>query len=63
MIRAAQVVAASKQLGRSPAETRELLRPHGDSIEKEMSHIGNKTVTGFDIYVDKLLSDWTSRMS
>ena len=63
MIRAAQVVAVSAQLGRSHAETREVLRPHGRRIENEMSHIGNKTVTGFDMYVDKLLSDWRSRMS
>lgn len=63
MIRAAQVVAVSAQLGRNHAEIREFLKPHGDSIEKEMSHIGNHTVTTFDMFVDKLLSDWASRMS
>jgi hypothetical protein len=63
MIRAAQVVAVSAQLGRSHAETRELLRPHGDSIEREMGHISNHTVTSFDMYVDKLISDWASRMA
>jgi hypothetical protein len=34
------------------------LRPYGDAIEKEMQHIGNGSVTGFDMYVDKLQSDW-----
>jgi hypothetical protein len=63
MIRGAQVVAVSAQLGRSHAETRQLLKPYGESIEKEMHHISNRTVTGFDMYVDKLLSDWASRMS
>ena len=53
----------SAQLGYSKDETKELLRPHGDSIEKEMHHISNHTVTGFDMYVDRLLSDWTSRVS
>jgi hypothetical protein len=62
MIRAAQVVAVSAQLGRSQAETRELLRPHADLIETGMRH-ARDTVTGFDMYVDKLLSDWVSRMS
>jgi hypothetical protein len=63
MIRAAQVVAVSSQLGYSKDETKELLKPHSESIEKEMHHISNHTVTGFDMYVDKLLSDWRSRMS
>ena len=63
MIRAAQVVAVSAQLGHSHAKTRELLRPHGNSIEKEISRSGNHTVTTFDMYVDKLQSDWASRMS
>jgi hypothetical protein len=63
MIRAAQVVAVSAQLGYSKDETNELLRPHGDSIEKEMHHIASATVTSFDMYVDKLLSDWATRMS
>jgi hypothetical protein len=63
MIRAAQVVAVSTQLGCSKAETKEFLRPHADLIEGEMRHIANDMVTGFDMYVDKLLSDWASRMS
>jgi hypothetical protein len=62
MIRAAQVVAVSAQLGRSHAETKDLLRPHADLIEKGMRH-ARDTVAGFDMYVDKLISDWASRMS
>ncbi len=61
MIRAAQVVAVSAQLGHSHAETKELLRPHADLIETGMRH-ARDTVTGFDMYVDRLLSDWASRV-
>jgi hypothetical protein len=63
MIRAAQVVAVSAQLGRSNAEIRELLSPYDRLIENRMRHIANDAVTGFDVYVDRLLSDWSSRMS
>jgi hypothetical protein len=63
MIRVAQVVAVSAQLGRSNAEIRELLRPYDRMIEKRMRYIANDTVTGVDIYVDRLLSDWSSRTS
>jgi hypothetical protein len=63
MIRAAQVVAVSAQLGRSDADIRELLRPYDRLIEKRMHHIAINTMTGIDMYVDKLLSDWASRMS
>jgi hypothetical protein len=63
MIRAAQVVAVSAQLGRSNVEIRELLRPHDLLIEKGMRYIANNTVTGVNMYVDRLLSDWSSRTS
>lgn len=63
MIRAAQIVAVAAQLGRSNEEIRELLRPYDRQIEGRMRHIANDTVTGIDMYVDRLLSDWASRAS
>ncbi|WP_041536002.1 hypothetical protein [Parvibaculum lavamentivorans] len=61
MIRVAQIVAVAAQLGRSDAEIKELLKPYDCQIEKRMRHIANDTVTGIDMYVDKLLSDWALR--
>ncbi|MBX3446185.1 MAG: hypothetical protein KF765_05485 [Parvibaculaceae bacterium] len=61
MIRVAQVVALAAQLGRSGDEIRELLRPYDSQIEKRMRYIANDTVTGVDMYIDKLLADWTLR--
>lgn len=63
MIRAAQVVAVSAQLGRSDAEIHELLRPYKGLIQNRMHHIAVNTLTGIDMYVDELFSDWASRMS
>lgn len=58
MIRAAQIVAVAAQLGRTNEEIRELLRPYDRQIEGRMRHIAKDTVTGIDMYVDSLLSDW-----
>lgn len=63
MIRVAQIVAVAAQLGRSKTEVRELLKPYNRQIDLGMRYIANATVTGADMYVDKLFSDWASRMS
>lgn len=61
MIRVAQIVAVAAQLGRSSSEIKELLRPYDHQIEQRMRWIANHTVTGIDMYVDRLLSDWASQ--
>lgn len=61
LMRAAQVVATSAQLGVSQAEAKRFLQPYEDSITKVLHNIGSGAVTRADVYVDNLLSDWASR--
>jgi len=63
MIRVAQVIAVAAQLGRSSTEIKECLGPYYRQIETRMRYIAADAVIGVEMYVDKLFSDWASRLS